>query len=123
MAVKRMRLDEIAALLGGRIEGDPTRDILGIAPIQEAPPGTIAFVSNQKYVAALRTTRASAVLVSPDVAAMKLAPESVSLLILDDPYMAFARLLQHWTDAGPRQVIGVSARAFIDDSARLGKDV
>ncbi|MBX3469167.1 MAG: UDP-3-O-(3-hydroxymyristoyl)glucosamine N-acyltransferase [Planctomycetes bacterium] len=123
MAVKSMRLDEIAALLGGRLEGDGSTVIHGIAPIQDAPPGTIAFVSNQKYVGALRTTRASAVLVSPAVAAMGLAPQGVALVILDDPYMAFARLLQRWTDAGPRRVTGVSPRAHVDETARVGADV
>lgn len=123
MAVKSMRLDEIAALLGGRVEGDATAVIHGIAPIQEAPPGTIAFVSNQKYVGALRTTKASAVLVSPDVATMGLAPAGTSLVVLADPYMAFARLLQHWTDPGPRQASGVSAKAHVDETARVGQDV
>jgi len=122
MAVKSMRLDEVAALVGGRVEGNASVEIRGIAPIQDAVPGTIAFVSNQKYVGALRTTKASAVLVSPEVAAMGLAPAGTTLVILDDPYMAFARLLQHWTDPGPRKVVGISAKAHIEDTARVGKD-
>jgi UDP-3-O-[3-hydroxymyristoyl] glucosamine N-acyltransferase len=122
MAVKSMRLGEVAALVGGRIEGDASVEIRGIAPIQDAVPGTIAFVSNQKYVGALRTTKATAVLVSPEVAAMGLAPAGTSLVVLDDPYMAFARLLQHWTDPGPRRVVGISPRAHVEESARVGKD-
>lgn len=119
----KMRLDAIAGLLGGQVRGDPATEITGIAPIQDAKPGSIAFVSNQKYVGALRTTKAAAVLVSPDVAELNLAPPGVALVVLDDPYMAFARLLQRWTDSGPRKVVGVSPKAHIDESAKVGKDV
>ncbi len=117
-----MRLGEIAALLGGRVQGDEGTEIHGIAPIQDARPGQIAFISNQRYVGHLRTTGASAVLVSDAVARLG-APPGTALLVLDDPYMGFARLLRHWTDPGPRVVTGVSAKAHVEPSARLGADV
>ena len=121
MAVQSMRLAEITELLGGTVEGDPQVEVSTIAPIQEAGPGALAFISNRKYVRHLKTTRASAVLVSAEVAATG-RPEGVSLVVLDDPYMGFAKLLQHWT-AVPRQVTGVSERAFVDPTAELGSDV
>lgn len=122
MAVQSMSLGEIARVLGAELRGDPDVVVTGIAPVQEAAPGQVSFISNQKYVSSLRTTRASAVLVSPPVAALGATP-GTALLVLADPYMAFARLLQHWFDPGPRQVTGVSDRAWVDPTAVLGADV
>lgn len=121
MAVERMTLGDIAALLDGRLDGDAEIEISEIAPIQDAKRGAISFVSNRKYIRQLETTRASAVLASEEVAALPRA-EGLSLVILDDPYMGFARLLRHWTHV-PRQVTGVSEKAHVDPSATIGADV
>ncbi|RMG15326.1 MAG: UDP-3-O-(3-hydroxymyristoyl)glucosamine N-acyltransferase [Planctomycetota bacterium] len=122
MAVERMTLAEIAFLLGGaEVVGDPETEIHGIAPIQSAGPGEISFVSNEKYVKQIATTRASACLVSPRVAERPRA-EGLALVVLDDPYMGFARLMQHWYHR-PRQVRGVSERAYVDPTATLGREV
>lgn len=124
MAALSARVGEIAQLLGGDVVGDPEAMISGIAPVQEAKPGELSFISNKKYIGQLKTTRATAVLVNPDVAALG-APPGTSLIVLDDPYMAFARLLQVVSNdkTGPRQVTGVSPKAHVDPTARLGKDV
>ena len=118
-----MKLCDVAKVLGAELAGasDPEVLVSGVAPIDKAGPGMIAFISNRKYVRLLGSTRATAVLVSPEVA-RRGAPPGTALLVMADPYMGFARLLQHWT-AEPRRVIGVSERAFVDPSARLGKDV
>jgi UDP-3-O-[3-hydroxymyristoyl] glucosamine N-acyltransferase len=122
MTAKSMRVAAIAELLGGTVVGDGTLEVKGLAPIQDAGPGLISFISNQKYVGQLKTTKASAVLVSKSVAALG-GPPGTALIVLDDPYMAFALLLSHFTDKGPRKLVGVSERAFVDPSAKLGKDV
>jgi UDP-3-O-[3-hydroxymyristoyl] glucosamine N-acyltransferase len=118
---KSLPAGAIASLLGGRVVGDPAVEISGMAPIQDAGPGQIAFISNKKYIGQLKTTKAAAVLVSPDVAALG-APPGTALIVLDDPYMAFARLLQKFTDAGPRKPIGVHPRAHVEESAKVGAD-
>jgi UDP-3-O-[3-hydroxymyristoyl] glucosamine N-acyltransferase len=121
MAVDSMRLGEIATLLGAELlGGDPQAEIVGLAPVEQAGAGTVAFIANQKYISALKTTRASGVLVSPQVAQLGVA-EGVGLLVLDDPYMAFAQLLQHWTQR-VREVTGVDPRAYVDPSATVGED-
>lgn len=117
-----MTLGEIAELLEGRLEGgDPATKITSIEPIEDASPGAISFISNKKYIRRLATTVASAALVSDEVAQLPRA-DGLALVILDDPYMGFAKLLTHWT-AIPRVVTGVSDQAHIDPSATLGEDV
>ncbi len=122
MAVEQMTLGEIAELLQGRVEGgDPTTVITTIQPIQSATPGAISFISNKKYIQQLKTTKATAALVSEPVAQLPRA-DGLALLILDDPYMGFTKLLRHWT-AIPRVVTGVSDKAHVDPSATIGEDV
>lgn len=123
MPVASMTLREVAQLLGAELIGaqDPDVAISGVAAIDKAGPGVVAFISNRRYVRLLGSTQASAVLVSPEVA-RRGAPPGTALLVLADPYMGFARLLQHLTHV-PRQVTGVSERACVDPGARLGADV
>src|SRR5713226_3904844 len=53
----RMKLSELAAALGARLEnGAPDTAITGVAGIESAGPGQITFISNPKYAAAARTT-------------------------------------------------------------------
>src|SRR5882672_718659 len=59
-----MKLSEIAAKLGARLEPpDADAEIAGIAGIEAAAPGEITFVANPKYTAATQTTQASAIIV------------------------------------------------------------
>ncbi|MBL4850035.1 MAG: UDP-3-O-(3-hydroxymyristoyl)glucosamine N-acyltransferase [Planctomycetes bacterium] len=121
MPVTSMRLSEIADFLEGEVVGDPAIEITAILPVEAAAAGAIAFISNRKYVRSLATTKASAVLVSPELAELP-HPETTSLVVLDDPYMGFAKLLNHWTYV-PREVTGISPLASVDPSAKLGADV
>jgi UDP-3-O-[3-hydroxymyristoyl] glucosamine N-acyltransferase len=66
-----MKLVEIASLLGATLEnGDPEAEITGVAGVEQATAGHITFVANPKYVAAAKTTAASAVIVAEDFPAI-----------------------------------------------------
>ena len=122
MAIQSMRLGEVAELLGGELRhGDPNTEIHGIAPIDKAQAGQLAFIANQKYLKSLPGSKASAVLINPQ-GASQCPPDGPALVVVDDPYMAFAKVLTHWTTK-PRQVTGVHERACVDPSAKLGADV
>ncbi len=87
-------LKDIAGLLNGKIEGDGSQKISGLAKIEEGKPGTIAFLANPKYENHLYTTQASAVIISHKLE----LKESVSatLIRVDDPYNAFTALLEEY---------------------------
>lgn len=63
-----LRLAEIAAAVGGTVLGDPEVVVSGIAPLDRAGPGQLAFLASPKYVRALGTSAAGAVLVTPELA-------------------------------------------------------
>ncbi len=104
-------LQEIAGYLGGTVTGDPFIPIRDLKGIDEAEPGDITFIANPKYRDRLETTRASAVLVTPGTE----SPEK-NLVIVDDPYAAFGRLLQ-WFYPQDAPAPGISPRAHVDGDA------
>ena len=64
----KRRLKELAEWVGGTVIGDGDLEISGVAAVDEAHPGEITFISNPKYLPMLSETKASAVIVSPEVA-------------------------------------------------------
>src|ERR1035438_7007375 len=83
---RTMQAAELARALEAELRGDPEVEITGVAGIEEAGPGEITFVANPKYAAQAKTTRAGAILVTPDF------PEVPAVTLrLKNPYLAFAR--------------------------------
>jgi len=111
-------LRELAALVGGEVVGDGDAVIRRVAAIDRAGQGDITFVSNVKYEPQAATTRATAVIVPP-----RLRHVQRNLLVCDNPYLAFARVLEAMTEAPSFARIGVDPSACISPSARLGRDV
>ncbi len=112
-----MTLEELADLLEARVVGDEKTVITGVAGIEDAREGELTFVANPRYRSKLDRTGASAAIVPPDVEGAPLA-----LLVTPEPYLAFTRALELFHPA-ERPEVGVSPNAWIDPSARLGKDV
>jgi UDP-3-O-[3-hydroxymyristoyl] glucosamine N-acyltransferase len=113
-----MKLSAIATALQVRLEngsGETEIEIRGLNGIEQAGPGELTFVSNPKYAAAARRTRASAVIVSDDFPAL-----SVATLRTKDPYLTFARALELFHPA-PRYKPGIHPTAIVDPTARIGK--
>jgi len=109
-----MKLSEIASALEVRLEnGSPDTEIRGLNGIENAGPGELTFVSNPKYAAAARSTRASAVIVSEDFPAIQTA-----MLRSKDPYLSFARALELFHQP-IRYAPGVHPTAVVHPSARL----
>lgn len=112
-----MKLGEIAATLGARLEnGSPDTEITGVAGIEEAGAGQITFVANPKYAAATRTTKAAAVIVAEDFPAVNTA-----LLRSRNPYLDFARAIELFYRP-PKYAVGVHSTAVIHPSAKVGKN-
>src|SRR4051812_32975500 len=110
-----MKLSAIAAALDVRFEnGSPDTEITGLNGIEQAGPGELTFVSNPKYAAAARSTRAAAVIVSEDFPAIPAA-----MLRAKDPYLSFARALELF-HAPLRYAPGIHATAVVHVGARIG---
>lgn len=110
----------IARILNGTVEGDPETKLNTVARIEEGKTGALSFLSNPKYEPYLYTTDASAVLVRNDFVLSK--EVRATLIRVDDPYQALARLLAFYEQAKPVRK-GIHPTAVIDESATVGPDV
>jgi UDP-3-O-[3-hydroxymyristoyl] glucosamine N-acyltransferase len=111
-----MKLSAIVSALDARLEnGSPDIEINGLNGIEQAGPGELTFVSNPKYAAAARSTKASAVIVGEQFPAIPAA-----MLRSKDPYLAFARALKLFHPE-QRYAPGVHPTAVVDPSAEIGK--
>jgi len=95
-------LAELAGELGATLIGDDSTVIRGVAGIREALPGDVTFVANARYDAYLHETRASAVICSREP---RDAP--VPILHVDNPYLAFQKVVRIFRPDTFRQAPGV----------------
>jgi UDP-3-O-[3-hydroxymyristoyl] glucosamine N-acyltransferase len=110
-----MKLSAIAAALGARLEnGSPETEIHGLNGIEQAGPGELTFVSNPKYAASARSTKAAAVIVGEDFPAIPAA-----MVRAKDPYLGFARALELFHQP-VRYAPGVHPTAVVHATARIG---
>ncbi len=126
-----MKLSELAALTGARIEDDfANLEVNGAAGLDEAKPGDVTFLANPLYTARVNKTRASAVYVSEEARIDRAIP----LLRTRDPYLAYTRALILFHPAEdvapfihPTAVIdptaSVAASAFVGANSVIGRNV
>lgn len=121
------RLGDLAERLGAELRGDPALEIRGLATLQEAAAGQLSFLANPQYRKYLAESQASAVLVrAADADALAGGrPAAAALLVVADPYLAYARL-SHLFETRPAVDVGihptavVAASAVVDPSASIG---
>lgn len=104
-------IQEIAAIIGGAVLGNEKTTISDIRPIEEAGVHDLTFIAGPKYSKMLKTTQAAAILAPPGT-----VEPGKNLIIVDDPYSAFGKLLAVFypVDHGP---IGIHADAYIEEGA------
>lgn len=110
-------IGEIADFVGGEFSGDREQAIASVAPLASAKSDQISFLSNRKYASELAVTEAGAILVPA-----KIEGCDSRWIRVDDPYFAFAKIMTRWFSDRPKPK-GISAKAVVADSARLGDNV
>lgn len=114
--MKEFKLSEIALFVGGRLIGDPEVKVKGVSSLEEAGPEDLTFVVSDRYLEALRETKAAAAIVHKE------APYPLPQIVVQDPYVALAKamgLFYRVEHPGP----GISEFAWVSPRARIGKGV
>jgi len=111
-------LKEVADHVGGRVVGDASVEVSGVASIASAAAGDLVFVEDEKNLGPALECPASAVIVGESA-----APGSASkaLLVAVHPKLAFARAARILCDAQKRPP-GVHPTAVVPLSAKVGRD-
>jgi UDP-3-O-[3-hydroxymyristoyl] glucosamine N-acyltransferase len=112
---------QIAAVVGGNIEGDANTVINSFAKIEEAKEGDISFLAYAKYAGYLYTTTASVIILNQDFELKQ--PVSPVLIRVPDAYAAFVTLLTKYQEMRSASLTGIEQPSFVADNASLGSDV
>ena len=108
----------ITERFGGDIEGDADTMVDCVGTLESAGASAITFLMQDRFVSALRGTRAGAVIVSAANRNGTTRPR----IICNNPYAYFARV-SALLNPGTRVPAGVHPTAVIDATACLGADV
>lgn len=111
---------QIAELLKGVVVGDENVSVNRLSKIEEGEPGSLSFLANPKYTHYIYNTEASIVIVDEGFVPEKAI--TATLIKVKNAYMAFAELLDFYNKIKLDKK-GISEKAWIAESATLGKDV
>jgi UDP-3-O-[3-hydroxymyristoyl] glucosamine N-acyltransferase len=112
-----MKLSLIAEEIGIEFEGED-KEISALNTLSDASSSELSFLDNPKYVDALTTSKAAAVLVHPKQA--DLVPVGTTALISEEPYLMLAYITKLFAPA-PLETEGV--KAVIPDSTMVAPNV
>ena len=111
-----MTTSELAAVLGCEVVGDANLEITGVAPMEQAGPNELTFLSNPKYAHKVKHSRAGAILISEPV-----REGPITSLVSKNPYLDFARTLELFYQP-PRPAPGIHPLAWIAPTASVGEN-
>jgi UDP-3-O-[3-hydroxymyristoyl] glucosamine N-acyltransferase len=117
-------VEQLAALVRGRLVGDGSVSIHSARPVGEAGPGDITFIENDRYAKLLRSSPASAAIVGPHFQLNRPASNAeLTVIEVDDPITAFVKVREHLSSDHKPRWTGIHPQAYVSPTARLGKDV
>lgn len=114
-------IEQVAQLIGGKVEGNGQATVNRLEKIEEATEGSIAFLANPKYLPYIYKTGASAVIVKSDFEPEK--ELKANLIKVDDPYSAFAKLLEEYQKLTAKVKTGIEQPSFQHGTASYGENV
>ncbi|MFC1743849.1 UDP-3-O-(3-hydroxymyristoyl)glucosamine N-acyltransferase [Candidatus Riflebacteria bacterium] len=114
---KQYTLRQLASIIGGKVTNKPNLKISGVNSLQGAQKGEISFISSKKFLPTARCSSASALVVSH-----KINIDSRPLIIVDNPQLAFAKLLDLFQPQEQGEA-RISEKSIVPDSCKVGKNV
>ena len=111
--------EQIASVIGGKVEGDNNAKVHTFAKIEEGIEGAISFLSNPKYTHYIYETKSSIVIINEDLELEK--EVGTTLIRVKNAYESIAKLLQIYEASKPKKS-GVSDKAYISPSAKIGEN-
>lgn len=117
----KLTLARLAEQFGAKVSGDPSFEIHGICTLEPGDPHCLGFLADQRYLEALKRSRAGALVLSAEVA----ADYRGNALISSEPALIFARIATLFDDTyacppGRHSAAVVEAGATVADSAWIG---
>ena len=116
-------VEQLAALVHGRLVGDGNVSIQSARPVSEAGPGDITFVDDERYAKMLRTSPASAAIVGPHFRKFAPSDRDLPVIEVDDPRTAFVAVRTHLKGGAKTRWVGIHPLALVSPTAKIGQGV
>ena len=115
-------LGALAELTGATLaEGaDRHKQLNDVAPLDRATGADVSFLDNAKYIESFLHSQAGACFIRPKH--IEQAPKTMSVLVSEDPYHAYARAAQLFYPTVRRNA-GIHPMAYIAPTAKIGDNV
>ncbi len=112
-------LGQLAKLVSGKLKGESSLAIKGFCSLEHPRPEHISFVETNKDLDRAGKPPPAAVITNS-----RLARHFPEAIVVDNPRLAFALVMEHFLgQERPSVEGGISKAAFVDKKARLGEDV
>lgn len=108
-------LYEIASLIGAKAVGKGSHAVTGLNEIHCVEPGDVVFVDHPKYYTKALFSAATTIIINNTVD----VPEGKALLICEEPFTAFNRLIRHFKPGYPPQKELIASTARIGEGSRI----
>jgi len=112
-----MKLKDLATFLRCQLEGDGEVEIKGVASLEQAEEGDLSFLSHPRYRQLLGQTRASALILAPDIPA-----QGKNVLRSAHPQLSFIEAVELLHPA-KKPKPGIDPDALVSPTASLGAEV
>lgn len=119
---------QIAALLGGALYGNANAMVSDVAPIEQAQAQHLAFITDEKYLPYLETTKAGVILITRSVVEGKMAfPEGEgkaggAVILVENARGAMGQLLGLVSKAMNPKKQGIEQPCFISEGVTVPED-
>ncbi len=111
---------ELARAVDAELVGDSSAVVTHIAPVENAGPASITFITGRKYLPALERAAPTAVIVPVELAEQV----PITRLLSHNPYLAYARLSRLWADRLLPEPNGfIHPAAVVDPTASVASTV
>jgi UDP-3-O-[3-hydroxymyristoyl] glucosamine N-acyltransferase len=115
-----MKLAELAEQINAEWRGDSALQITGVAPLDNALPGTVTFITEARRLAQAASCVAAALIVPKKLAGHE-SLAGRNLLVAQNPKLAFARAIKIFYEQ-PYQPRGVSDDLVLGTDSTIGAD-
>ena len=111
---------QIAALTGGTVIGNPEVSVSDVSPIEAGKAGTLCFLSDEKYLPYLNETDASIVMMNRNIPFD--GQTRATLILVDNARCAMAQLLQVVQQMMQPKKKGIEQPCFIAEGVMIPED-
>jgi UDP-3-O-[3-hydroxymyristoyl] glucosamine N-acyltransferase len=116
-----LTLEQISSLVNGKLQGDGTIQITGVAGLEDAQPSDISFLRDAKKLDVIGASKAGGILVGPGMIATM--GSSKNLIEVKNPMEAFALLLNKIATEKNKVRWGIHPQACVSPKAKVGEKV